>query len=182
MKPKASKFTPTAILFWSKVDRSGGDNSCWNWTGAVQKKGYGWFSAMRLGEWLAHRNAWVLTHGPIQNNLQVLHRCDNRRCVNPAHLFLGTNADNVADRTAKGRWGGPEWTPTQRAALSLKHRGEGNGRTKLTEAQVIAVLAAPRGFGSGDALAKRFNVTPEQISKIRNGRAWSHITTQPTHL
>lgn len=84
------------------VDHRGGD--CWTWTGARNRSGYG---VVRLrGRWnaLAHRVSWVLQHGTeIPSGQQVLHRCDNPSCVRPTHLFLGTNADNVADKIAKGR-------------------------------------------------------------------------------
>ena len=85
--------------FWSKVDRSG---ECWLWT-AAKVQGYGSFDGRR-----AHRVAWELAYGPIPKGVGyhgtcVLHRCDTPACVNPAHLRLGTQADNMADRDAKGR-------------------------------------------------------------------------------
>ena len=81
--------------FWSKVDRSG---KCWLWTASRNSSGYGKFD----GEG-AHRVAWRLAYGVIPYGACVLHRCDMPRCVNPAHLWLGTQADNVADMVAKGR-------------------------------------------------------------------------------
>lgn len=87
--------------FWAKVDRRGPDD-CWEWTAGCNRKGYGKFSldgATRQ----SHRISWELANGQIPEGLCVLHRCDNPPCCNPAHLFLGTHADNHADRSLKGR-------------------------------------------------------------------------------
>lgn len=93
--------------FWAKVDKSGPVvreelGACWNWTGALYKEGYGAFSVHRKARG-AHRVAWEMEHGPIPPGLFVCHRCDNRRCIRSTHLFLGTQADNIADCRAKGR-------------------------------------------------------------------------------
>lgn len=94
---------PLAERFWRKVDKSG---ECWVWTGCRHVAGYGRFNtqdAQWSGVVYAHRMAWELTHGPIPPGLHVLHRCDNPPCCNPEHLWLGTNADNHADKVQKGR-------------------------------------------------------------------------------
>jgi hypothetical protein len=91
-----------AERFWTKADMTGGLWSCWPWTGAVSSKGYGRFNLAGINR-TASRIAWSLTNGPVPAGLQVLHTCDNPPCVNPQHLWLGTNADNAADSLAKGR-------------------------------------------------------------------------------
>ena len=94
---------PINTRFWEKVYKS----ACWNWTGSLNEKGYGLFRiGGRKGKAeKAHRVSWEMFNGPIPENLHVLHLCDNRKCVNPEHLFLGTHQDNMKDMMTKGRCG-----------------------------------------------------------------------------
>lgn len=97
------KIIDVAVHFWSKVAKT---DACWLWTGRQFWDGYGAFDRRIDGVkkiFKAHRQSYELSVGAIPDGLHVLHRCDVRLCVRPDHLFLGTNDDNVADRTAKGR-------------------------------------------------------------------------------
>lgn len=142
--------------FMAKVDQSA---DCWIWTARKTPQGYGRFS-LHGDNKLAHRVAFELFKGPI-GGLHVLHRCDNPSCVNPGHLFLGTNADNVADKISKGR--------------EPSHVGERNNRSKLKETDVLAIREDAGNGVSQYLLAKRYSVTQTQISSIVRRKAWRHI-------
>jgi hypothetical protein len=142
--------------FWSKVDFSG---SCWVWTGA-QSDGYGsvWVDGQAER---AHRVVWLALHGSIPDGLHVLHRCDNRACVRPSHLFLGTIADNNADMLAKGR-----------------HRvvfGERNGRAVLTEGTVREIRRLHQDGMGYIRISRRIGVTHETVRRIVKRRIWAHV-------
>lgn len=126
LSPLASAARQVAILalganaadrFWPKV-RVAAPDDCWEWTASRTPTDYGRFSRGRGGAgWeYAHRVAWLLTHGSIPRGMCVLHACDNPPCVNPSHLFLGTQLENIADRTRKGRSAGQPNAPGRLAA------------------------------------------------------------------
>lgn len=133
-----------------------GKSGCWIWIGSRLASGYGriWCSGKIR---LAHRVSYEIHRGPITGDLQVCHHCDNPSCVNPEHLFIGTNAENVADKVAKGR----------------QAMGSGNGQAKLSMADVAYIRSMP--MVSDTKLAARFDVNRSQIWRIRSGKKWANL-------
>ncbi len=127
---------------------------CWAFRGHLESNGYGRFYLEGRSTW-AHRAAYRLFVGPVAAGLDVCHRCDNRRCVNPAHLFLGTRAENMADAAAKGR----------------TTRGERSGTAKLTLRDVQAIRASAE---LGSVLARQLGVSPRLVQLVRKGERWAN--------
>lgn len=180
--------------FWAKVDRNGRVPTarpelgpCWTWTAAVDRYGYGQFRPGGKGTYSrsASRCSWVLHFGEqsIPEGWFVCHHCDNRLCVNPAHLFVGPPAANSGDMSAKGRTSrvGPKNPATglrngRHTVPERTPRGETNGWAKLTADQVreIRALYATGEWRQVD-LAKRFGTPQPNISAILRRKAWAHI-------
>lgn len=158
-KPKR----PAQERFWEKVDKSGGPDSCWNWTASLDKRGYGQFGVRRGVMKISSRLAYEFTNGPVPQNLHVCHTCDNPACCNPAHLWLGTAADNTADMMAKGRDG--------HGQLS----GELNPRAKLTENDVRAIKKRLTAGERIRNVARDYDVTESLIGQIKRKRIWKHV-------
>lgn len=164
-----------AERFWSKVDIRT-SNECWPWLAQRNTRGYGQFKAQRNGRWqpmAAHRMAWWLTYGNDPNDLSVCHTCDNPPCCNPAHLWLGTTAENMADRNTKGRQarGMTHGWQTHPERIG---RGERVNTAKLTAAQVLAIRAM-LGRVQQKTIAYEFGVSTQLISAIATGRVWRHL-------
>ena len=168
-----NKVTPIIDRYLAKVDKSGGPDACWLWTGSTNK-GYGQLGAGPCPPGVArnsrkpikaHRFAYELENGAIPDGMNVLHGCDAPRCCNPRHLFLGTQADNMRDMDTKGRRVTPD------------RRGERHGRARLTDddvRQIRAIYAA--GTMSQTELGRLFKVTQVQISSIVRRESWSHVS------
>lgn len=155
------------LRFWKRVDICG-LNDCWNWKSSISKKtGYG--KCKRNGKHTsAHRMAHILTHGDIKNGLHVLHRCDNRPCCNPSHLFLGTHKDNMADAASKGR--------TWRGAVPPGLKGSESACSKIKESDAAAIrLEYSSGNVTQAALGRKYCIGQDQISRIVNRKQWAHV-------
>jgi len=140
---------PIKERFEAKVDKYG---DCWIWTGSRTSLGYGhivFFGKVRA----AHRVAWELAHGSSPGEMKVCHRCDNRACVNPDHLFLGTQSENVHDAIQKKRF-----------------------RAVLTEDSVRDIRRRHAAGGvSYNSLAREFGITNVAIRDAIKGHTWSHV-------
>ena len=146
--------------FWSKVDKNA-PNGCWVWIASRDGGGYG---HLRIGDKTvrAHRLSYEWANGPIPEGVCVLHHCDNPPCVNPAHLFGGSLAENAADKTRKGRNGVPE--------------GEAHPNAKLTNAEAALIRETYGGrHGEKAALARRYKVSHRTIRNVIEGRVYGRV-------
>lgn len=145
--------------FWSRV-QIGSKGACWTWTACRDGKGYG------LVRWAkcksrAHRVAWQLMCGAIPAGICVLHHCDNPPCCNPAHLFLGTLRDNIADKVAKGRGRGAP--------------GERQRNAKLNEPKIRQIRDLRRAGFTLRWIGSRYGIAETTVCGIANRRAWRHV-------
>lgn len=142
------------VHFFAQTDRDTADvEGCWNWTAAITSTtGYGraWF---RTGFEDSHRIAWTLTNGPIPHDREVCHHCDNRRCINPKHLFLGTHSENMRDARNKGRIAGQ----------------------KLQRGDIPVIRAAVAGGESRVAVAARYGVSRKTVDSLIRGDSWADV-------
>lgn len=152
-------------VFWRKIDKSSGELGCWPWQGARTGNDYGYIRLNGI-RFAAHRLAYALTNGAIPKDLFVCHRCDNPRCCNPAHLFLGSASDNTRDSVAKGRWHMP----------AKKRVGSKHGRAKIDERQAIEIRRAyTTGSVSQEQLASRYHISERSIYGIIARKTWKHV-------
>ena len=150
---------PAIDRFYMQIDIKD-DTGCWLWTGGKDSYGYGSFRGDFDEEQhhRAHRFSYAYFKGPITNGLSVCHTCDVRGCCNPDHLFLGTTAENMADRDAKGRTKGG--------------KGERNGHAELTEVQVREILADP---STQTKIAYKYGISKATVSNIKTRHTWAHL-------
>ncbi len=165
--------------FWAKVNKSGPVlrpelGPCWIWIGSRKTggnpSGIGYGEMRLLGRIrFAHRVAWLVTHGEMPT-LHVLHKCDGGRdgCVRPDHLFLGTNADNMADKAAKGR------------CRPSMLKGQDHGSAKVSEEQVLEARAAKANGESVASIARRLGLTHSGAWALIHGLTWKHLPIQST--
>lgn len=158
--------TPISDRFWLSV-RKGPE--CWEWMLSTIN-GYG---ALRRNKSRtvvkAHRLSWEIHNGPVPAGMYVCHRCDNKLCVRPDHLFLGTHRDNMLDMRAKGR-AGDQTRPETRP------RGERHGCSKLTASDVIAIRRDKASGVSTAALMARYSISKAHINSVASGRTWRHLS------
>lgn len=162
-RPFLERLESATSAFWRQVARKEPEH-CWVWTGETLRSNRPWQRYGRFSVWSgsktvnfrAHRFAWMLANGQIPEGLNVLHRCDNTSCVNPNHLFVGTQKENVEDQRSKGRL----WY------------GSRNGRAKLTEQDVLAIRASDE---SDAELAAKHGVWASTIYYARIGKKWPHL-------
>ena len=145
-----------AETFWDCCKRQ--SDGCWEWQRGKDSCGYGILSINSKMK-KATRHAWEITHGAIPDGLCVLHTCDNPSCINPDHLFLGTQKDNAIDRTIKGR--------------TARNYGESNGRAKITaeDADNIRFIYR-RGDATQCELADKYGISQVQIGRILQDKFW----------
>lgn len=144
-----------AAYFGSFVDRSAGEAACWPWMGTLSHDGYGLFCVKR--KWRkASRVALKFSGANVPDDMCVCHTCDNRRCCNPAHMFLGTNADNTADKVAKGR------------------QSRGGAVSKLTADQVRIMRTDAASGLTHAALSRQYGISRPSVSAIVRRKTWKH--------
>lgn len=134
------------------------DSGCLLWTGTKDKDGYGRRGA-RIGEKRAHRYAYAAAHGPIPEGMIVRHSCDTPACCNPAHMVLGTQADNIGDKVLRDR----------------QARGGSVGKSKLTEDMVREIRSLHASGMTQKDISDKFPVTQSSVSLIIKRKQWKHI-------
>lgn len=176
-------------LFWSLLDKDAA-GGCWLWPGNAYPNGYGrvpWKMSNRG----AHRLAWVLTHGSVEEGLCVLHHCDVKRCCNPAHLYLGTPADNGKDRSIRGQAASGDRNGSRLHPERLRRgdnsprrlyperyenvRGARHYAAKFSEEQVLQIRADHAQGMTIPALAEREGVTKQCIRAIVTRQSWAWL-------
>jgi hypothetical protein len=155
--------------FWDKVVVT---DTCWLWVGAKTRRKFGYGAIRGCGDvkLLAHRLSFEKYKGQIPNGMLVLHTCDNPLCVNPEHLFIGTQKDNMRDMRDKKR--GPSIWYEEKPDPPGKAFGECGGTAKLKERDVINIFYDTR---LQQEIADSYGISNQQVSNIKNGISWKHL-------
>lgn len=154
-----SPFAAMEDAFWYHCNPAG-ESECWNWNGWFMKSGYGEFS-YHGKQYLAHRASWQIHNGPIPDGMHILHSCDNRKCTNPAHLRVGTPADNSNDMHSRKR--------------NRQPKGEKAGMAKLTTAEVIRIRKLHDEGLSYKKIAIEYGLGKSTIEQVCRRETWAHI-------
>lgn len=160
MNDSQNTFSFTAVQvnrFWTHVNKRE-VNECWEWTAARDKDSYGvtWANGHSIG---AHRMSWIIFNGAIPNGVQVLHKCDNPPCVNPNHLWAGTDGDNKADKISKQR----------------QARGVDQYSAKLDEAKIREIRIRRINGETLSSIAASYSVTVQTVWKVVKRILWNHV-------
>ena len=142
--------------FWERLEHT--PEGCWEWTRALTKAGYGAMGLKRGVVETTHRISWRLANGTIPEGMNVLHKCHNRKCCRPEHLYIGTQKDNVRDMLEAGRAGG--------------RKGETHHKAKMTSEQIAEIRQKRAEGQTGTSLAKEYGLAHSGIYRIVNNRGW----------
>jgi hypothetical protein len=171
--PRKGDARPLADRFWEKVDIPHGGFGCWNWTAGLNTSGYGFLHLRKIPQsdgsrlsrsGTSNRIAWMLTHGSYpEKDISVCHTCDNPKCCNPAHLWLGTHSENMRDMSEKGR---ASW-------------GERGFHAKLKESDIPEIRRRYDGGESSPSIARSFDVHYSSIYTVGKRTSWKHVPEAP---
>jgi hypothetical protein len=143
------------------------NSDCHEWTGSIQSNGYGRFNVFGRSMY-AHRFSALMKIGILRSGMDVCHKCDNRKCVNPDHLFIGTRKDNMRDAVSKGRHASGE-------KLSVSKRGDKSHLSKLTAAEVLEIRSMKLKGVKTKELSEKFNISSDNIRRIIRKDTWRYI-------
>ena len=172
-----SDSVPERFCAGIKIDK---DTGCWEWAKAINTNGYGVMGVNGHDVESCHRVSWTLLNGPIPNNKMVLHKCDNKKCVNPDHLYIGDVKDNARDLWERGNpfakidYYRKTITGFEEKRVAHLPRGKDHSRpiAKLTPSQVMEIF---NSSGSQRAIAKRYGLCQQTVSVIKNKKRWSYL-------
>jgi len=157
-----TQYTPNDLeRFYAKISKIPTERGCLEWMAGL-RNGYGHFNIRKQFVY-AHRFAWELVNGPIPDGMYACHACDNKKCCNPAHIFIGTPTENAHDRDSKGR------------TATNPNPGESNGNSRLTAEQVREIRSPKYADWYDGDIAAEFGVSRRIVCDILSRRSWRHL-------